>query len=272
MKLLGDWNRSSEHASRPVRRTTFRRSLLLALLALLAAGCGSASSTSPPRVGLHGPFGKGADQVWIFQPQGRPRSVVVFIHGLGQRELTPANHRPWLEHLAARGSAVLYPRYEQRLGGPDAVLHVLAGVRTALRRLHAGRLPQVAIGYSRGGEVVVDYAALARGAGLAPAAVLSVFPGTVDPADPPLDLRAIDPRTRLTILLGDRDEVVDGAGGRQLLTRLAAAGFPADRISLVVVRSRPGFIVTHTAPLEVTPAAKAAFWARSDRIVASASR
>src|SRR5436309_10737855 len=93
MKLLGDWNPSSEHASRPVRRTTFRRSLLLALLALLAAGCGSASSTSPPRVGLHGPFGKGADQVWIFEPQGRPKSVVVFIHGLGRNELDPREPR-----------------------------------------------------------------------------------------------------------------------------------------------------------------------------------
>jgi predicted esterase len=249
------------------------RQLALTLLALLAVGCGSSSATSsPPRVGLHGPFGKGADQVWIFEPRGRPRSVVVFIHGLGRGELTPANHRPWLEHLATRGSVVLYPRYEQRLGGPDAVLHVLAGVRIALRRLHTGRLPHVAIGYSRGGEIVVDYAALARGAGLAPAAVLSVFPGTVDPADPALDLRALDPRTRLTILLGDRDEVVDGAGGRQLLARLASAGFPAHRISLVVVHSRPGFVVTHTAPLEITPAAKAAFWARADRIVASASR
>ncbi|HYZ78625.1 MAG TPA: hypothetical protein VE596_14755 [Gaiellaceae bacterium] len=227
---------------------------------------------SPPRVGLHGPFGKGADQVWIFEPQGQPKSVVVFVHGLGHGELTPANHRPWLEHLAARGSAVLYPRYEQRLGGPNAVLHVLAAVHTGLRRLHAQGLPLVAIGYSRGGEVVVDYAAVARTVGPAPAAVLSVFPGTVDPADPPLDLRGIDRRTRLTILLGDRDEVVDGAGGRQLLARLAAAGFPAERISLVVVHSRPGFVVTHTAPLEITPAAKAAFWARADRIVASASR
>ena len=246
----------------------------VALLALLLVGCGSSSSPSaaPTRIGLEGPIGKGADQVWIFRPQGRPRSVVVFIHGLGRGELTPANHRPWLEHLAARGSIVLYPRYEVRLGGPDAVLHVLAGVRGALRHLHAGRLPHVAIGYSRGGEIVVDYAALARGAGLAPAAVLSVFPGTVDPADPPLDLRAIDPRTRLTILLGDRDEVVDGAGGRQLLARLAEARFPADRISLVVVRSRPGFVVTHTAPLEITPAAKAAFWARADRLVEAARR
>ena len=242
------------------------------LLALMLAGCGSSSSSSSAPPTPEGPFGKGADQVWIFRPHGPPKSVVVFIHGLGQGELTPANHRPWLEHLAARDSVVLYPRYERRLGGPDAVLHVLAGVRIALRRLHAGRLPHVAIGYSRGGEIVVDYAALARGAGLAPAAVLSVFPGTVDPADPALDLRALDPRTRLTILLGDRDEIVDGAGGRQLLARLAAAGFPADRISLVVIRSRPGFVVTHTAPLEITAAAKAAFWARADRIVADASR
>ena len=246
----------------------------LVLLALLLAGCGSSSSTSaaPLRLGPEGPIGKGADQVWIFRPHGPPRSVVVFIHGLGHGELTPANHRPWLEHLAARGSIVLYPRYELRLGGPDAVLHVLAGVRTALRHLHAGHLPHVAIGYSRGGEIVADYAALARGAGLTPAAVLSVFPGTVDPADPPLDLRAIDPRSRVTILLGDSDEVVDGAGGRQLLARLATAGFPAEHISLVVVRSRPGFVVTHTAPLEITPAAKAAFWARADRIVAGARR
>ena len=243
------------------------------LLALLLAGCGSSSSTSTPApVAPEGPIGKGADQVWIFRPHGLPRSVVVFIHGLGRGELTPANHRPWLEHLAARGSIVLYPRYELTLGGPDAVLHVLAAVRTGLRHLHAGHLPHVAIGYSRGGEIVADYAALARGAGLAPAAVLSIFPGTVDPADPPLDLRAIDPRSRLTILLGDQDEVVDGAGGRQLLARLATAGFPANRISLVVVRSRPGFVVTHTAPLEITPAAKAAFWARADRIVAGVRR
>jgi predicted esterase len=250
-----------------------RAKLLVVALALPLAGCGSSPSTSsapPPRP--EGPFGKGADAVWIFRPHGPPKSVVVFIHGLGSHELTPANHRPWLEHLAARGSVVVYPRYERRAGGPDAVLHVLASVRTALDRLHARRLPQIAIGYSRGGEVVVDYAAIARTVGPAPAAVLSVFPGTVDPADPPLDLRGIDRGTQLTILLGDRDEVVDGAGGRQLIKRLAAAGFPAERISLTVIHSRPGFVVTHLAPLEITPAAKAAFWARADRIVAGASR
>ena len=147
------------------------------------------------------------------------------------------------------------------------MLHVLAAVRTGLRRLHRPGLPLVAIGYSRGGEIVVDYAAVARGVGPAPRAVLSVFPGTVDPVDPPLDLRSISRRTRLTILVGDRDTVVDGAGARQMLGRLAAARFPGDRISLVVVKSQGRFVVTHLAPLEVSLAAKRAFWDRADRIV-----
>jgi dienelactone hydrolase len=152
------------------------------------------------------------------------------------------------------------------------VLHVLAAVRAALRRVEADDVPLVAIGYSRGGELVADYAAIARGAGPAPAAVLSVFPGTVDPVDPPLDLRTIDPQTRITILLGDRDEVVDGAGGRQLIQRLAAADFPPDRLSLDIVRSRPGFEATHLAPLDTSDQAQTEFWARADRIVESARR
>ena len=205
--------------------------------------------------------------MWIFWPPGPPKAVVVFIHGLGRGELTPANHRPWLMHLAENGSAVLYPRYESRLGGADAVLHVLAAVKKGLERVHRKGLPLVAIGYSRGAEIVVDYAAVARAAGPPPRAVLSVFPVTVDPLDPALDLRTIDRRTRISILLGDRDTVVDGAGGRQLLARLERARFPAARVSLEVLKSRPGFSVTHLAPLEVSPAAKAAFWARADRLV-----
>jgi dienelactone hydrolase len=147
-------------------------------------------------------------------------------------------------------------------------------VGTGLDRLGAGarRLPLVAIGYSRGGEVVADYAALAHGVGPVPAAVLSVFPGTIDPFDPPLDLRGIDRRARLTILVGDRDTRVDGAGARQLLERLRGASFPPENVDLVVVRSRPGFVAGHLAPLQVSPGAKAAFWARADRIVEGARR
>jgi dienelactone hydrolase len=239
------------------------RPLLCLAVVAVAAGCGSSSH----RVDAEGPFGKGADQVWLFRPHGKPKDVVVFVHGLGQHESTPANHRPWLEHLAAGGSAVLYPRYESIAGGPEAIPHILAGVHTGLARLGVHGLPLVAIGFSRGGELVADYAAAARTVGPPTAAVLSVFPATVDPYDVPLDLRGIDRRARFAILVGDRDTRVDGAGARQLLRRLAAAGFPAENVSVTVVRSRPGFTAEHVAPLEVSQAAKAAFWAPADRLV-----
>jgi dienelactone hydrolase len=192
------------------------------------------------------------------------------VHGLGLREPTPVNHRPWLEHLARQGSAVIYPRYERTPGSRGAVRHLIVGVRLALARLRAPRVPLVAIGYSRGGELVADYAAVAKLAGPAPAEVVNLFPAGQDPADPPLDLRTVDPHTRFTILLGDHDSVVDGAGGHQLLVRLEAAGFPPEQISVAVIRSHGRFVATHTSPLGVSPAAKAAFWARIDRIVARA--
>ena len=212
-------------------------------------------------------MGRGADEAWIFRPGGRPRSLVVFVHGLGLGETTPVNHRPWLEHLARQGSAVVYPRYERTLGSRLAVRHVVVGVRLAFRKLGSPKVPLVAIGYSRGGELVADYTAVAPLAGPAPAEVLTVFPAGQDPADPPFDLRSVDPRTRFTILLGDHDSVVDGAGAHQLVLRLQAAGFPADRITIELIRSRGGFVATHTSPIEVSAAAKAAFWARADRIV-----
>ena len=148
------------------------------------------------------------------------------------------------------------------------MLHILAGVRTGLKRLGSPDVPLVAIGYSRGGELVADYAAVARAAGPAPAAVMSVFPAALDPADPPLDLRGIDPQALVTILVGDRDEVVDGGGARQLVGRLAQAGFPPNRISIDSVRSHGGFVASHLAPLEVSPAAEDAFWKPADELVA----
>jgi hypothetical protein len=232
-----------------------------------AAGCGSSRHAATGGRIVEERLGRGADEVWIFRPADPPRSLVVFVHGLGLGETTPVNHRPWLEHLARQGNAVIYPRYERNLGSRLAVRHLVVGVRLAFRRLESPKLPLVAIGYSRGGELVVDYAAVAGLAGPPPAEVLTVFPAGQDPADPPFDLRGVDRRARFTILLGDHDSVVDGAGGHQLLVRLQAASFPPDRISVKVIRSRGGFVATHLAPLEVSPAAKAAFWARADRIV-----
>jgi hypothetical protein len=213
-------------------------------------------------------YGTGADQVWVFTPEGRkPRAVVLFVHGAGdRREDTPYYHRPWIEHLAARGNVVIYPRYEPFPGGQRVLAHLLTGARLGARHAPAD-LPAVAIGYSRGGRLVMEYAALARGVPPVPKAILSVFPaGAMDPLH---DLGTMARGTRVVILAGDRDEVVGTIGASQLVTQLAASGFPYGDLSFEPVRSRGAFTATHLSVLEDSPGARAAFWARADRLIAA---
>ena len=62
---------------------------------------------------LEPPVGTGADRAWVLRPEGTPKSVVVFVHGLGgPQEILPTNHLPWLRHLVEQGNAVIYPAYE----------------------------------------------------------------------------------------------------------------------------------------------------------------
>ena len=79
--------------------------VLFAVTLLLAAGCGGKDS-APTKATSEGPIGKGASGVWIYQPAGKPKDVVVYFHGQGgPEEATPANHLPWIKHLVKRGSA-----------------------------------------------------------------------------------------------------------------------------------------------------------------------
>lgn len=96
-------------------------------------GCGGPDKTPSTVTSVGRSVGTGADRTWIFAPpQEKPRSVVVFLHGLGdQLETTPARHRPWLDHLAVSGSTVIYPRYELRPGAKLGMKH--AGGVTAGR-------------------------------------------------------------------------------------------------------------------------------------------
>jgi len=86
--------------------------VLFALILLLGlSGCGGKDS-APTKATSEGPIGKGASGVWIYQPAGKPKDVVVYFHGQGgPEEATPANHLPWIKHLVKRGSVVIYPRY-----------------------------------------------------------------------------------------------------------------------------------------------------------------
>jgi acetyl esterase/lipase len=240
---------------------------LLAVAAALLAGCGGSGTPDVPNV-LERSYGSGAGQVWTFSPEGRkPASLVVFLHGLGGvEETTPALHRPWLRHLAEAGSIVVYPRYEVRPGEPGGLKHAIDGIRLAASRAGAGDAPVVMIGYSRGGGMAVEYTGIARAVGVVPKAVLAVFPALLDPV---LDLSVVAPKTRFVFLVGDKDVSVGFFGANRLVDQLHAAGYPDELVTEEVVHSTKDFQATHLSVLEDSPGARAAFWDRADRLIAS---
>ncbi len=244
-----------------------RAAALLAVVAL--AGCGGGKRAA--QIHVEGPYGQGADQVWLVRPAGPPRSVVVFLHGLGgATEDTPENHVPWLVHLAQRGSAVIYPRYEaaptiENQAKVDE--HALRGIALGLKTLGLPKVPAVVIGYSRGGPLAVDLTAVAPAIGLEPRGVLAIFPARRFPNDPKLDLRALDPAEKIWLMIGDRDTVVGPYGADELLQRLAASGFPQQSVRLIEVTSHGSFSATHLSVLSDSADARSAFWDTADAMV-----
>jgi pimeloyl-ACP methyl ester carboxylesterase len=243
-----------------------KRALLLTVC-VVAAGCGGGGSSSASE---HGPVGKGPDAVWYWPAAGKAKSIVVFLHGYSgePREETPVNHVPWLRHLAKEGNDVVYPRYE-RGGGPNPFPHLDAGVSAALGKLGNPKLPTVVIGYSRGGRIAVDYAAFRAAAGHEPRAVLAVFPAVNTPYETLGPLQALDARTKVVMMVGDRDTGVAGSGAHLLLSRLAEVGFPPSRIQIIGVKSTKGFVANHISPMNASPQAQNAFWKPADRLIDS---
>ena len=69
------------------------------------------------------------------------------------------------------------------------------------------------------------------------------------------------------MIVSERDpHASDGAG--LLLARLRDAGFPGGQVEVNVARSTPTFVADHLAPLYSTPAARAAYWAPTDALLA----
>jgi dienelactone hydrolase len=211
-------------------------------------------------------YGKGASRAWVFAPAATPKLIVLFVHGLGdQHETTPYYHRPWLEHLAREGYEVVYPAYESFPLQNGALKHLVQGLATAAGHVALG-VPVAAIGYSRGGRLVMDYASVSEATGLVPARIFSVFPaGTMDP---PLNLAPLDGRTKVLIVAGDADQTVANVGANQLITQLAIAGFPYADVHFEVVRSHGFFVADHLSVLRNDAGSRRAFWARADRFFA----
>ena len=240
---------------------------LVALAAVLAAaGCGG--KKYPDKAATVGPIGMDSSAVWVFTPAGKPKDLVVFFHGQGgPDETTPKNHLPWINHLVSKGSIVVYPRFET-FYEQDPIPYIVDGVQAAEKKVDIDGLPVLAIGYSRGGALAVEYGAVANKNKLpAPGEIMSVFPASVGNEGSIVDLKTIDPSTQIVILMGQADRVVGRTGARHLLKRLQKGGFPARNVRLDFISSQPGFVADHGAPLGTSAAAKAAFWQAADELL-----
>ena len=96
-----------------------------AALLVAAAGCGG-SDWQPQFKST----GVGKDQYWVVRAHGKPKAVVVFLHGLGQD--SGEQLEPWQAHLADEGYTVIYPRYESPPPDPQARNNIVGAVGRAL--------------------------------------------------------------------------------------------------------------------------------------------
>ena len=242
----------------------------LVVVALALAGCGGGGSSPPAKATVEGPLVEGPDPargVWLFRPAGQPKRVVIFFHGQGgAEETTPVNHRAWIDHLVDGGAAVIYPRYEQDYA-TSVLGAAVAGVRTATKRLGEANERVLALGYSRGGPLAVEYAAVATREHVpVPDAVQSVNPVPWGEWSHVVDLSPLPHDTTVSIIVSDQDE---GAtpGMRGLLDRLRQAHFPANRVQLHAARSHGSFVADHLAPMGDSVDVQAAYWTPTDRLL-----
>ena len=237
----------------------------------------TAQLSRSPRGGadrIEGPYGRLGREVWVVVPDGPVRSVVVFGHGWKLAPPSPAHSwvgqfRPWLDHLAAGGSAVIFPRYQLGVGDTQDATRLLdfaAGIRTGYALLGRPKLPIVAVGYSFGASLAFYYSANAAAWRLPPpSAVQAVFPGGMIPGAP---LPALNRAVRVLIQVGDADTEAGSAGADAFWSWLSTHPNSCKRYQ--VIRSSGGLAATHAAPKSAIAAAQRTFWAPLDRLIAQA--
>ena len=242
--------------------------VLAALLVVAACGGGGGAAVSTrPTVGGCRPRTRQGRLALPARP-GTPKRLVIFFHGQGgETEATPANHRPWIDHLVEkrrrgrlsalraglrpatcstrRSPGAARERAARAEGPPGARARLLArgGAR---RRVRGGREARARAGARRGRERQ---------------------PGAVrrDSRTPSTCARS-GRETILAVIVSQKDpHGTDGAG--LLFQRLRDAGFPGGQIELNIARSHGCFTADHLAPLSSSTAARAAYWAPTDALI-----
>jgi hypothetical protein len=173
---------------------------------------------------------RGAVLLWA-AGERPPRDVVIFLHGWGP--LTPYPYGPWLRHFANRGNTVVFPVYQGPRTEPEALrANALSSIAIGLRASDANPRTVVAIGFTTGGIMAFDYAALAQESGLpAPRAIFAVYPGRNPPGGeiPLADLSQIPPETWLEVVTGPGSRIPDGVAQARALLRASDKVPPARR-------------------------------------------
>ncbi len=248
------------------------------LVALFLTGVFSAhAGTRPPAQPKDGPggadyahgslteseHGAGGKRFWLFQPaEPAPKSapVVLFLHGYSA--MTPESYRAWITHIVRRGAIVIYPQYQKDLftPPPEYTPNTVAAVRRALEVLaEPGRVaPETAkffaVGHSAGGVGAVAFAACAEKEKLpVPLAVMTVHAGQ-GPENgwqviPLADLATIPVRTKLAVVVGDKDRFVGTRTSQRIWD--TTAHLPDRRFITLQADSHgwPGISPSHLAPL-----------------------
>jgi pimeloyl-ACP methyl ester carboxylesterase len=195
----------------------------------------------------------------------KPRAVVVFIHGW--TATSPFEwHQVWLDHLLARGSAVIFPVYQTSGDDSEFVTspyNLRDGLEAGFRAFDGAHLPVVVAGYSVGGALAFYYAAAARRWHLPdPVAVYSIFPFDPLRIDPGLSLLGEPPgHVRVLMLVGDMDTTVGRYGGDTFWKWLANVPPELKTYRLLRSQKHGSLWFDHEAPTDVFDATmRNVFW------------
>ena len=230
--------------------------------ATASAGAEEAGDYLHETVGHHA-IGTAGSRVWIFFPDSpRPESanVVLFLHGY--RALDPAPYGGCIDHVAKKGSIILYPLFEESRTDPpeNSLRNAIESTKRALQYLvDSGPVkPDLAnfsiVGHSYGAGLAAQLAGLAASSGLPPPrAVMTVQPGWLASKNYPTDnLAHIPPSTYLLVVEGDKDQFQETRQGATIFK--VTTQIPQDHKAFVRLVSAGGLIADHYAPLSPDPA------------------